>query len=56
LASALGEAMSLDAQTRVTLGYRARAAVLNNYSLRAMREATLAVYEEVLNGQVAAAA
>jgi glycosyltransferase involved in cell wall biosynthesis len=56
LVTALDEALSMDPQTRLVLGYRARSAVLNGYSLQSMREATLEVYEEVLNGKVAVAA
>ena len=56
LVTALDEALSMDPQTRLVLGYRARSAVLNGYSLQSMREATLEVYEEVLNGKVALAA
>jgi glycosyltransferase involved in cell wall biosynthesis len=51
LARALEEAMSMDAGARVDLGLRARASVLNGYTLRAMRDATLDVYAAVLNGQ-----
>jgi glycosyltransferase involved in cell wall biosynthesis len=53
LARALQEALSMDAETRSALGDRARASVLNDYSLRAMREATLAVYEAILGGEAA---
>ena len=53
LARALEEALSMDAETRSALGDRARASVLNDYSLRAMREATLAVYEAILGGEAA---
>jgi hypothetical protein len=46
----------MDAEARMALGHRARASVLNGYTLQAMRDATLDVYEAVLNGQVAAVA
>jgi glycosyltransferase involved in cell wall biosynthesis len=51
LARALEEALSMDAWARIALGDRARASVLDGYTLRAMRDATLDVYEEVLGGQ-----
>ena len=51
LADALEHALSLDADARMALGHRARASVLNGYTLEAMREATLDVYEAVLTGQ-----
>jgi glycosyltransferase involved in cell wall biosynthesis len=53
LARALEEALSMDAEARLVLGRRARASVLNGYTLRAMRDATLDVYEAVLTGQPA---
>jgi glycosyltransferase involved in cell wall biosynthesis len=56
LVEALQEALSMDAEARMALGHRARASVLNGYTLRAMRDATLDVYETVLNGEVAIAA
>jgi glycosyltransferase involved in cell wall biosynthesis len=56
LVAALEEALSTDARARVALGARARASVLNGYTLQAMRDATLDVYEAVLTGQAAAAA
>jgi glycosyltransferase involved in cell wall biosynthesis len=52
LADALEQALSLDANARMALGHRARTSVLNGYTLEAMREATLDVYEAVLTGQV----
>ena len=55
LAWALEDALSLDAEARMALGLRARASVLNGYTLRAMRDATLDVYETVLTGQAVAA-
>jgi hypothetical protein len=36
----------------VALGHRARASVLGRYTVQAMRDATLDVYEAVLGGQV----
>ena len=48
LALALEEALSLDAEARYALGVRARDSVLNGYTVRAMQEATLDVYEAVL--------
>jgi glycosyltransferase involved in cell wall biosynthesis len=55
LARTLEEVLSMDAEARMELGYRARASVLSGYTLQAMREATLDVYEAVLTGQSAAA-
>jgi glycosyltransferase involved in cell wall biosynthesis len=52
LAVALEEALAMDAEARLALGFRARASVLDGYTLEAMREATLDVYEAVLMGQV----
>jgi glycosyltransferase involved in cell wall biosynthesis len=56
LAHALDEVLSMNADARMALGRRARASVLNGYTLEAMRNATLDVYEEVLTGQAASAA
>jgi glycosyltransferase involved in cell wall biosynthesis len=53
LAWALEDALSMDAEARVALGHRARDSVLNGYTLQAMRDATLDVYEAVLTGQAA---
>ncbi len=53
LARALVEALSMDADARAELGDRARASVLRDYTLRAMRDATLQVYDAVLGGQAA---
>jgi glycosyltransferase involved in cell wall biosynthesis len=53
---ALEDALSMDADSRMALGSRARASVLNGYTLQAMRDATLDVYEAVLTGQPARAA
>jgi glycosyltransferase involved in cell wall biosynthesis len=55
LAWALDEALAMDAEARMALGERARASVLGNYTLRAMRDATLDVYQAVLTGQAVAA-
>jgi glycosyltransferase involved in cell wall biosynthesis len=56
LARALDEVLSMDADARIALGRRARASVLNGYTLEAMRNATLDVYEEVLTRQATSAA
>ena len=53
LVRALVEALSMDAEARSALGERARASVLNGYTLQAMRDATLDVYETVLGAQAA---
>ena len=50
LAAALEQALSLDTETRMALGERARASVLSGYTLQSMRDATLDVYEAVLTG------
>jgi glycosyltransferase involved in cell wall biosynthesis len=55
LTAALEEALSMDPDTRTALGERARASVLNGYTLQAMRDATLDVYRAVLTGQAIAA-
>jgi glycosyltransferase involved in cell wall biosynthesis len=55
LAAALDEALSMDAEARMDLGDRARSSVLSSYTLQAMRDATLDVYEAVLTGQTAVA-
>jgi len=55
LARALVEALSMDAEARSALGDRARASVLSGYTLRAMRDATLDVYQAVLGGRSAEA-
>jgi glycosyltransferase involved in cell wall biosynthesis len=54
LVAALEEALSMDAGTRIALGQRARARVLDGFTLQAMRDATLDVYEAVLTGTVPA--
>jgi glycosyltransferase involved in cell wall biosynthesis len=48
---ALQDALSMDAESRMALGQRARASVLDGYTLQAMRDATLDVYEAVLTGR-----
>jgi glycosyltransferase involved in cell wall biosynthesis len=50
LADALEHVLSMDADARMALGRRARESVLNGYTLQAMREATMEVYEAVLTG------
>jgi glycosyltransferase involved in cell wall biosynthesis len=55
LVRALVEALSMDAEARSALGERARASVLNGYTLQAMRDATLDVYETVLGARSAEA-
>ena len=55
LVRALVEALSMDAEARSALGDRARASVLNGYTLQAMRDATLDVYETVLGARSAEA-
>jgi len=54
LARALEEALSMDAEARSALGFRARASVLQSYTLQAMRDATLDVYEAVLSAKTIA--
>lgn len=51
LAAAIEHALGLGTEERRALGDRARAAVLRNSTVRAMRDATLDVYEEVLEGK-----
>ncbi|HEY1932628.1 MAG TPA: glycosyltransferase family 4 protein [Acetobacteraceae bacterium] len=48
LAAAIDHALALPEEERRALAQRARAAVLRNYTVRAMQEATLDVYEAVL--------
>jgi glycosyltransferase involved in cell wall biosynthesis len=48
LAEAIAQALALPDVQRQALGQRARQAVLRNYTVRAMQEATLDVYEELL--------
>ena len=56
LAGMLAEALNLDTEARMALGRRARQVVLRDYTVRAMQDATLAVYETVLSGRVLAEA
>ncbi len=51
LAAAIEHALTLREPERQALGQRARAAVRRLYTVRAMQEATLDVYEELLRGQ-----
>jgi glycosyltransferase involved in cell wall biosynthesis len=55
LAAAIDHALALPADERQALAARARAAVLRGYTTRAMQDATLDVYEELLRQEVAAA-
>jgi glycosyltransferase involved in cell wall biosynthesis len=48
LAAAISHALSLPAEMRAAIGAAARAHVLENYTVQAMQQATLAVYREVL--------
>ena len=48
LAAILDHALSMGAQDRQALGERARASVLQHYTVAAMQDATLAVYAELL--------
>ncbi|MBO1079130.1 glycosyltransferase family 4 protein [Roseomonas haemaphysalidis] len=48
LAAAIARALALPAAERVAIGEQARAAVQRNYTTRAMQDATLAVYRELL--------
>jgi glycosyltransferase involved in cell wall biosynthesis len=50
LAAAIDQALALPDVERDALGRRARQAVQRGYSVRAMQEATLDVYEELLRG------
>jgi glycosyltransferase involved in cell wall biosynthesis len=50
LAAAIDAALALPEAERQALGARARAAVLRHYTVQAMQEATLDVYEELLRG------
>ena len=54
LAGAIDHALALPVDERRALGARARAAVLTGYTTRAMQDATLDVYEELLHQRVAA--
>jgi glycosyltransferase involved in cell wall biosynthesis len=53
LAAAIEQALALPEVQRQALGQRARAAVQRGYTVRAMQEATLNVYEELLAGGAA---
>lgn len=48
LADALSQALALDQHDRATMGARARAHVLNCFSLAAMKQQTLSIYDELL--------
>ena len=50
LAQALEEALAMDVGARMELGRRARESVLRDYTVRAMQDATLDVYEAVARG------
>ncbi len=50
LAAAIDQMLALPQEERQALGQRARAAVQRSYTVRAMQEATLDVYEELLRG------
>lgn len=54
LADAIAAAMSLPDEAREAMGTRARAHVLSAFSLDAMRQQTLAVYDELLGTSLAA--
>ena len=54
LAAAIDRALAMSLGERQALGTRARAAVLAGYTTRAMQDATLDVYEELLQQRVAA--
>ena len=53
LTAALEQALAMDADARMALGWRARQSVLRDYTVRAMQDATLDVYQEVLSGNPA---
>lgn len=55
LAAALAEALALDGARHAEIGERARRHVLARFSLRAMRQRTLAVYDELLGTGLAQA-
>lgn len=48
LAACIGEALALPAEARATIGRRARDHVARHFTLRAMQQGTLAVYDELL--------
>ena len=54
LAVAIDHVLAMPPTERIALGERARAAVLAHYTTRAMQDATLDVYEELLQQRVAA--
>lgn len=54
LAAAMAEALSLDPDARAALGARARARVLEQFSLEAMRRDTLDVYDRLLGTRLRA--
>jgi glycosyltransferase involved in cell wall biosynthesis len=51
LAAALAAALAMDHEARRAMGARARESVMRGYTVQAMREATLDVYEAVLSGK-----
>ncbi len=55
LAGAMSAALNLSAAERTALGSRARAHVLQSFSLQAMRRQTLSVYDELLGTRLAQA-
>jgi glycosyltransferase involved in cell wall biosynthesis len=54
LASAMAEALALPPEDRAALSRRARSRVLANFSLEAMRLATLGVYDRLLGSNLQA--
>jgi glycosyltransferase involved in cell wall biosynthesis len=54
LAAKIKRALNLAPEARAALGARARARVASQYTLRAMQQATLAVYDELLGSSLAA--
>jgi glycosyltransferase involved in cell wall biosynthesis len=48
LAAAIARALALPAADRARIGVQARATVLEHYTTRAMQQATLSVYRELL--------
>lgn len=55
MAAAIGAALKLSAEERAALGKRARTHVLKSFSLHAMKQQTLAVYDELLGTRLAEA-
>jgi len=47
LADAIGRVLAMSDEARAAMGARARASVLSHYTVQAMQQATMAVYEEV---------